>query len=257
MANYGLKDKVVVVTGAAGGIGLASALVFAEEGAKVVLADINLQEVEAHARQIGENALAVQVDVSNPESCQAMIGAAIDGFGGVDILFNNAGIAGNRARIGRASLDDWRRVIEVDLNGVFYGTRAAVEPMIKAGGGVIINTSSVDGLMGMASIAHYTSAKHGVIGLTKATALEYGKDNIRCVAVCPGFIETDMTETAFTPEEQDGLRAMSPLGRGAKPEEVANLVVWLASNKASFVTGSYHVVDGAITAGVHASNAED
>ncbi|BFM14123.1 SDR family oxidoreductase [Maricurvus nonylphenolicus] len=257
MADLGLQDKVVIVTGAAAGIGEATARTFAEEGAKLVLADINLAVVEKLAAELGNDALALQVDVADADACQRMIDATMDRFGQVDVIFNNAGIAGNRARTGKQTLEDWRQVIDIDLNGVFYGTRAALEPMKAAQSGVIINTASVDGLMGMASIPHYTAAKHGVVGLSKATALEYAKDGIRCVAVCPGFIETDMTKTTLGPDEYAALTAMMPMGRGAAPQEVADAVVWLASNKASYVTGCPMVVDGALTAGTHFSNVED
>jgi len=245
------ENKVVVVTGAAGGIGRAAALGFAAEGASVVVADIDLTRVQETAAMIGDQALAVQVNVADMDSCQTMVDLAVEKFGRLDVIFNNAGIAGQRAKTAEQSLDNWQRVIDINLSGVFYGTKAALPHLQKAGGGVIINTASVDGLMGMSEIAPYVASKHAVMGLTKTVALEYGRDNIRCVAIAPGFIKTNMTGEGFAKEELDMMASMVPMGRrGAEPEEVANLVLWLASDKASYVTGSFHQVDGGILAGV-------
>ena len=245
------ENKVVVVTGAAGGIGRAAALGFAAEGASVVVADIDLTRVQETAAMIGDQALAVQVNVADMDSCQTMVDLAVEKFGRLDVIFNNAGIAGQRAKTAEQSLDNWQRVIDINLSGVFYGTKAALPHLQKAGGGVIINTASVDGLMGMSEIAPYVASKHAVMGLTKTVALEYGRDNIRCVAIAPGFIKTNMTGEGFAKEELDMMASMVPMGRrGAEQEEVANLVLWLASDKASYVTGSFHQVDGGILAGV-------
>lgn len=242
-------NKVVIVTGAAAGIGRAAAIAFAEQGAAVVAADINQGGVQEVAAIIGDKALAVKVDVADEASCQAMVDAAVEKFGRLDVIFNNAGIAGERARTGEQLTADWQRVIDINLNGVFYCTRAALAPMQKNGSGVIINTASVDGLVGMAQIPHYTAAKHAVIGLTKACALEYAQDNIRCVAICPGYIKTAMTRDTFKQGEAEAFTAAVPLGRGAEPEEVANLVLWLASDKASYITGTSHQVDGGLLSG--------
>jgi NAD(P)-dependent dehydrogenase (short-subunit alcohol dehydrogenase family) len=245
------ENKVVIVTGAASGIGRAAAFGFAEQGASVVAADINEAGVQETAASIGDHALAVKVDVSDAQSCQSMVDMSIEKFGRLDVICNNAGIGGARAMTGDLSPEDWLRVINVNLNGVFYCTRAALPHLQKAGGGVIVNTSSVDGLVGQSSFSHYSAAKHGVIGLTKACALEYAHENIRCVAVCPGFIKTPMTtsQDVFTEGELDTLIAGVPFGRGAEPEEVAELVLWLASDKASYVTGCAYQVDGGILAG--------
>ena len=247
--------KVVIVTGASAGIGRATAIGFAAQGAKVTLADINeagLQEVEQAIRTAGGEALSVKTDVSDAAACQQMVDQTVERFGRLDVIFNNAGIAGERSKTADISLDSWHRVININLNGVFYCTKAAIPAMQKSGGGVIVNTASVDGLVGMATISHYSAAKHAVNGLTKSTALEYAKDNIRCVSVAPGYVKTSMTEDAFSDDESALFAAMTPLGRPSAPQEIAELVLWLASDKASFVTGSVHQIDGGLLAGFQA-----
>jgi NAD(P)-dependent dehydrogenase (short-subunit alcohol dehydrogenase family) len=241
--------KVALVTGAAGGIGRAAAIGFAREGARVVAADIDTAGLAETVELAGIGAIAVQVDVSDEHSCQSMVAEAVSAFGRLDVLFNNAGIAGNRANTADTSTEDWNRVISINLTGVFFCARAVIPEMLKAGGGVIINTASVDGLVGMPSVAHYVAAKHGVIGLTKSLALEYTRDNIRTVAVAPGYIKTNMTKETFTEEEKVMLASLVPMGRPAAPEEVANMVLWLASDKASYVSGSVHTVDAGLLAG--------
>lgn len=241
--------KVALVTGAAGGIGRAAALGFAREGAKVVAADIDTAGLAETVALISEAAIAVQVDVGDEDSCQAMVDRAVSEFGRLDVQFNNAGIAGARAKTADLSTEDWNRVMSINLTGVFFCARAAIPAMLKTGGGVIVNTASVDGLVGMPSIAHYVAAKHGVVGLTKNIALEYARDNIRAVAVAPGYIKTKMTEEAFSDDEKALLTSLVPLGRAAEPQEVANMVLWLASDKASYVSGSCHTVDAGLLAG--------
>jgi len=248
------EGKVVVITGAAAGIGRGAALAFAAEGASVVAAGRNFSRVEAVANEIGDRALAVQVDVSDMASCQAMADAAVDKFGRIDVLFNNAGISGDRAQTADQSVENWQRVIDTNLNGAFYGTKAVIPHMQKSGGGVIINNSSVDGLMGMASLSPYVVSKHAVMGLTKTVALEYARQNIRCVAVAPGFIQTAMTGGGFAEEERAMISAMVPMGRPGTVEEVANLVLWLASDKASYVTGTIHQVDAGLLSGFSFGN---
>jgi NAD(P)-dependent dehydrogenase (short-subunit alcohol dehydrogenase family) len=243
--------KVVIVTGAASGIGRAAAQQFSIEGAIVVAADINESGARETVESLSGKGIAVGVDVADAASCQSMVAAAVSSFGRLDILFNNAGISGTRHNTANQPLENWARVIDVNLNGVFYCTRYAIPEMQKVGGGVIVNTSSIDGLVGMATLSPYTAAKHGVLGLTKSTALEYGRENIRCVAVCPGFIDTPMTRDSFEEEEAVALAGLIPNvgGKPAAPELIANMVTWLASSKACYVNGSSHVVDAGLNAG--------
>jgi len=249
------EGKVVIITGAAVGIGRSTALAFAAEGAKVVLAGRTYSKVEALANEIGDQALAVKVDVANAAECQAMVDATVDKFGRIDVLFNNAGISGDWAPVNDQTLDNWHSVTATNINGVFYCTKAVIPHLQAAGGGVIINNSSIDGFVAMAGLSPYVASKHAVLGLTKTVALEYGRQNIRCVAVAPGFIKTDMTNGGFSEQEHAMITSMIPSGRAGTPEEVANMVLWLASDKASYISGSAHVIDSGMISGFSFGNA--
>ena len=243
-----LNNKVALVTGASAGIGRAVALVCAREGAKIVVSDINEEageETAALVRAAGGDAIFVAADVGIPEHAKVLVNRAVAHFGRLDIACNNAGISGPTAATADYPLDGWAQVININLSGVFYGMQQQIVAMLKTGGGAIVNVASVLGAVAFAKSPAYTAAKHGVVGLTQAAALEYGAQNIRINAVGPGFIHTAMVSKL----EQDAavnamLIAAHPIGRLGRAEEVAELIAWLASDRASFVTGSYYPVDG-------------
>lgn len=243
-----LKNKVVLVTGAASGIGQAIALVAAREGARLVLSDIDEhagQSVVKQVRDLGAEVLFATSDVGKPEDAQALVDQALAHYGQLDVACNNAGIGGESALLADYTLDAWAQVININLSGVFYGMKAQIPAMLKGGGGAIVNTASILGMVGMATAPAYTAAKHGVIGLTQAAAIAYSAQGVRINAVGPGFIHTPMVHAL---EEDANMKAAliaaHPIGRLGLPEEVAELVVWLASDRASFVTGGYYPVDG-------------
>lgn len=243
-----LKNKIVLVTGASSGIGRAVALVCAREGAKLVVSDVQAnagEETAAMARALGADAFFVPADVGKPEDHKALVDRTVALFGRLDVACNNAGIGGPSAATADYPIDSWAQVININLTGVFYGMQQQITAMLKTGGGSIVNIASVLGAVAFAKSPAYTAAKHGVVGLTQAAALEYGTQNIRINAVGPGFIHTPMiSELEKNTDVNDMLVAAHPIGRLGRAEEVAELVAWLASDRASFVTAAYYPVDG-------------
>lgn len=245
-----LADKVALVTGAGSGIGLAVALAYSREGAKVVVSDINEAAGAAAVKQIedqGGAAVFFKADSSSAPDNKALVDFAVATYGRLDIACNNAGIGGEAALTGDYSLDGWKKVIDINFNGVFYGCKYQLEAMEKNGGGVIVNMASIHGTVAAPLSSAYTAAKHAVVGLTKNIGAEYGQKNIRCNAVGPGYIDTPLL-AQLDQEHIDTLVSKHPIGRLGKAEEVAELVIFLSSDKSSFMTGGYYLVDGGYTA---------
>lgn len=243
-----LEKKVALVTGAGSGFGRAMSLLYVEEGAKVVVSDISAESGEETVdliHKMGGEAVFVKVDVSKPEDNEMAVKKAVDVYGRLDIAFNNAGIGGASALIGDYPVDAWDKIIKINLSSVFYGMHYQIPQMLKNGGGVIVNMASILGQVGFAGAAGYVAAKHGVVGLTKNVALEYGTRGIRANSIGPGFVDTNLTSNLTSDKEKyDFLVYKHPMGRLGKVDEVVDLVLWLSSDRSSFCNGGFYAVDG-------------
>ncbi|WP_158962166.1 SDR family NAD(P)-dependent oxidoreductase [Myroides fluvii] len=238
-----LENKVAIVTGGASGIGKAVVELFVKEGAKVVIADLNEELGSKLAQSLGANTHFVKSNAAEPADNEALVQEALKKFGKLDIAVNNAGIGGATAPTGEYAIDEWKKVTSINLDGVFYGMRYQIPAMLKNGGGSIINIASILGQVGFAGSPAYVAAKHGVVGLTKTAAWDYGTKNIRINAVGPGFIETPLL-SSMAPEVKHFLESQHAMQRLGTSEEVAEIIAWLASDKASFATGGYYPIEG-------------
>lgn len=249
--RFDFRGRTAIVTGAASGIGREIALELGRSGARVIVSDLHDTGCHAVAQQIeaaGGTARAFAADVADEAAMQALVACAEAEGGGLHMAVNNAGIGGPSLPTGEYPAEEWRRVIDINLNGVFYGMRWQIPAMERAGGGSIVNMSSILGSVGFANAAPYVAAKHALLGLTRTAAMEYAARGVRVNAVGPAFIDTPLLSANLSPEALAGLAALHPMGRIGTPAEVSALTCFLLSNRASFVTGSYHLVDGGYTA---------
>lgn len=246
-----LKNKVAIVTGGGSGIGREIAYKYAVEGAKVVVADVDEKggnETVANITKNGGDAVFIKSDTSKPEQCKSLVDDTVKKYGALHIACNNAGVGGPAAPTGEYPIDGWDKVISINLSGVFYGMRYQIPAILAAGGGAIVNMASILGWVGFKNCVAYVAAKHGVLGLTQNAAVEYAAQNVRVNAIGPGFITTPLLTKNLDAAALKWLETLHPIGRLGKPEEVAELALWLSSDKASFVTGSYYTIDGGYTA---------
>jgi NAD(P)-dependent dehydrogenase (short-subunit alcohol dehydrogenase family) len=256
--TYDFSDKVVLVTGAGSGIGYATARAFAAAGARVAVADISKgagERTVAAILEMGAAAVFFQVDVAEPDQVDGLIASVVTTFGQLDFAHNNAGIPGDPFLVADITTERWRRVIDVNLNSIFFCLRAEINAMLPRGG-AIVNTASAAGLIGSYNSSSYTTAKHGVVGLTKCAAMEYGKKGIRINAVCPGLVDTALLDD-MPSIVRDRLVFSTPIDRIGTPDEVANAVLWLCSDSASYMLGHPLPVDGGVVLGGAGSRFDD
>lgn len=242
-----LQNKVAIITGGGSGIGEAIAILYAQEGAKVIVTDVQEADGKTVVDKInaaGGEAIFVKADASSPEDNEKVVATAVDHFGGLHIAVNNAGIAGPLSFTGDYPVDGWNKVISINLSGVFYGLRYQIPALLASGGGSIVNMTSILGMVGTKNSPAYVAAKHGVIGLTKSAALEYADKNIRINCIGPGYILTPLLTNTLDQATLDMIATMHPIGRLGQSIEVAQLSLFLNSDLASFITGSYYNIDG-------------
>lgn len=249
------KDKITLITGAGSGIGRTTAMAFAQEGAEVIVSDVNSsggEETVARIKAAGGKATFIKADVSDFEQMKTLHQEIESSFGIIDIAINNAGIAGPLASLTDTSIEDWGQVMAINASGVFYGMKLQIAQMLKKGAGCIVNISSIAGLKGLPKSSAYSAAKHAVLGLTKTAAMEFGKKNIRINAVCPVFTVTPLFDPEKIDQISDGLadklKKSIPMKRFGEPQEIADAILWLCSEKASFVNGISLPIDGGHTA---------
>ncbi len=242
-----LQSKVALVTGAGSGIGRSIAELYASNGAKVIVSDVDKEggkETVALIEKAKGKAHFIACDVSRPKQCEKLVIETVKKYGALHIACNNAGIGGAQAPIGEHPIDDWQKTIAINLSGVFYGMHYQLPAILKAGGGAIVNIASILGQVGAAGSVAYVAAKHGIVGITQNAALEYSAKGVRINTVGPGYIKTPLLTNNLKKEQLKQLVQLHPIGRLGKAEEVAELVLWLSSEKASFVTGAYYAIDG-------------
>lgn len=248
-----MRNRVALITGGSAGIGKATSLLFAEKGARVIIADVAVEQGEETVRLIrkdGGEAIFLKCDVSDAKQVKGLIDKTVSTFGRIDFAFNNAGIEGISAPTAECTEENWDRTININLKGVWLCMKYEIEQMLKQKQGVIVNNSSIAGLVGFQGTPAYVASKHGILGLTKTAALEYSRQGIRINAVCPGVIRTDMVGRVIggDPAIEQQFTALKPIGRLGHPNEIAEAVIWLCSDASSFVTGHSMVIDGGFTA---------